>query len=327
VEPSAACRALTLGEVEVIRIIEYEGNTRAPEVMFAGVDAEAWIRNRSWLSPDYWDTEANLLRTCVQTWALRSAGAVILIDTGVGTGKQRPALPAFHMLDSTYLAQLRDAGIEPGDVDVVVNTHLHADHVGWNTRAAGGEWVPTFPNARYLLPRADYEFWDPSVERARRTGQANLNVFADSIAPILRHEQAELWDERHVIDANLTLRTAPGHTPGSSVLELSSRGEPFVTIPEERAAAVGAELNPYSVPDLYLHILLLDFDLNERFDLRTQDGAIAARIAVENRLEQSRGYARQPNAAWHEQGGVLLRSDKTTSTIRHILSTRGTFEA
>jgi len=240
VEPSAACRALTLGEVEVIRIIEYEGNTRAPEVMFAGVDAEAWIRNRSWLSPDYWDTEANLLRTCVQTWALRSAGAVILIDTGVGTGKQRPALPAFHMLDSTYLAQLRDAGIEPGDVDVVVNTHLHADHVGWNTRAAGGEWVPTFPNARYLLPRADYEFWDPSVERARRTGQANLNVFADSIAPILRHEQAELWDERHVIDANLTLRTAPGHTPGSSVLELSSRGE--------RAVFVGDVLhNPIQV--------------------------------------------------------------------------------
>lgn len=236
----AAPGTLFLGEVEVIRIIEYEGTTRPPEAMFAEVGAEVWALNRPWLAPEFWDAEANLLRTCVQTFALRSAGAVILVDTGVGNSKQRPAMPGFHMLDTTFLAQLGAAGIEPEDVDVVVNTHLHADHVGWNTRAVDGQWVPTFPNARYLLPRTDYEFWDPSVSRARRTGQANLNVFEDSIAPLVRHGQAQLWDERHVIDEHLTLVAAPGHTPGSSVLELESQGE--------RAVFVGDVLhNPIQV--------------------------------------------------------------------------------
>ncbi|HEV2636336.1 MAG TPA: MBL fold metallo-hydrolase [Actinocrinis sp.] len=237
---TAAPGTLFLGEVEVIRIIEYEGTTRPPEAMFPEVGAEAWALNRPWLEPEFWDAEANLLRTCVQTFALRSAGAVILVDTGVGNGKQRPALPGFHMLDTTFLARLEVAGIEPEDVDLVVNTHLHADHVGWNTRAVDGQWVPTFPNARYLLPRTDYEFWDPSVSPARRIGQANLNVFEDSIAPLVRHGQARLWDERHVIDENLTLVAAPGHTPGSSVLELESQGE--------RAVFVGDVLhNPIQV--------------------------------------------------------------------------------
>lgn len=238
----AESRTLTVGEAEVTRIVEYEGSTRAPESMFPQVPAGAWKRHRDWLAPDYWDTRTNLLRTGVQTWVLRSAGTLVLIDTGVGAAKERPGLPAFHRLESDYLGRLAAAGIAPEHVDVVVNTHLHADHVGWNTRLDGGEWVPAFPSARYLFPRADYEFWDPSADRDRRTGPANQNAFEDSVAPIMRAGLGQLWEDRYVIDENVTLLPAPGHTPGASVVELDSRGA--------RAVFVGDVLhNPIQVAE------------------------------------------------------------------------------
>ncbi len=103
----------------------------------------------------------------------------------------------------------------------MVNTHVHYDHVGWNTRRDGDGWVPTFPNAQYLIPRADKEYFDPrnhSLAPERREG--NRLMYADSIAPVL--SRATLWEASHRIDANLTLESAPGHTPGSSLLRLQS---------------------------------------------------------------------------------------------------------
>ncbi|MET8629340.1 MBL fold metallo-hydrolase [Kitasatospora sp. NPDC004669] len=215
-------QSITLGDVNVARVIEYEGTTRAPEAMFTDVAPQAWEEHRSWLAPDYWDVEAGLLRSCVQTWVLRSGGATILIDTGVGDAKERPAMAAFHRLNTGYLSRLQAAGVAPEDVDVVVNTHLHADHVGWNTRLVDGEWIPTFPNAQYLFPRADYEFWNPANSYRRRMEVANQNVFEDSVVPVVQAGQAVLWDESHVIDANMRLVATPGHTPGSSVVEVAS---------------------------------------------------------------------------------------------------------
>ncbi|MFE3548669.1 MBL fold metallo-hydrolase [Streptomyces kronopolitis] len=232
--------AITLGDVSVLRTVEYEGTTRPPREMFGDVPDEAWEANRNWLAPDYWDVEADLLRSAVQTWVLRSAGRTILIDTGVGDAKERPAMPAFHRLHTGFLARLAAAGVRPEDVDVVVNTHLHADHVGWNTRLVDGEWVPTFPHARYLFPRADYDFWNPAHHHIRRMEEANRNVFEDSVEPVVRAGLATLWEDSFVIDENLTLAPAPGHTPGSAVVLLNSGGD--------RAAFVGDLLhNPVQV--------------------------------------------------------------------------------
>ncbi|MEV6012753.1 MBL fold metallo-hydrolase [Streptomyces sp. NPDC051976] len=223
--------SFSLGGVEVTRVVEFETPTRPPAVMFTEIGPQVWHDNRSWLAPDHWDHDTGLLMTRMQTFVLRSGGATILVDTGVGNDKSRPSIPAFDRRGTDFLARLAAVNVLPEDVDLVVNTHLHADHVGWNTRLVDGNWVPTFPYARYLMPRADYDFWRPDSARSARstrparTAAANANVFDDSVAPVVRAGQAVLWEDSYDIDGALRLEYAPGHTPGSSVLTLRSGGE------------------------------------------------------------------------------------------------------
>jgi glyoxylase-like metal-dependent hydrolase (beta-lactamase superfamily II) len=140
-----------------------------------------------------------------------------VVDTGVGNGRDRPTMPPVHQLNTGFLEALHAAGIDAADVDVVVNTHLHVDHVGWNTHLADGAWVPTFPNARYLMPEADYQFYGPDGEGS---DEARRILFDDSIFPV--EAQTELWSDDLQISESLRLRPAPGHTPGSSVLWLEA---------------------------------------------------------------------------------------------------------
>jgi glyoxylase-like metal-dependent hydrolase (beta-lactamase superfamily II) len=214
--------AIALGEVTIERVVEYEASTRPPGVMFPDIAPQVWQANQEWLAPDHWDSGTDLLRSRMQTFVLHSEGMTVLVDTGVGNDKPRPLMPAFDHLSTDFLSRLAAAGIAPKDVDVVVNTHLHADHVGWNTRLVDGAWVPTFPRARYLMPRADYEFWDPKGGHQSRIGRINDNVFADSVAPVAQAGQVVLWEDSYDISAALRLESAPGHTPGSSVLFLGS---------------------------------------------------------------------------------------------------------
>jgi glyoxylase-like metal-dependent hydrolase (beta-lactamase superfamily II) len=159
----------------------------------------------------------------LHTWLIRSQGAIILLDTGAGNGKERPYAPAYAHHDTAYLDNLRAAGVSPEDVDIVINTHLHVDHVGWNTRLEGRDWVPTFPNARYLICEPDFLFWDP-VRTPRPPGDGNQNVFEDSVRPVQRAGLVDLWAGQHRINSELVLQAEPGHTPGSSVLRLQSSG-------------------------------------------------------------------------------------------------------
>ncbi|MFE2883694.1 MBL fold metallo-hydrolase [Streptomyces sp. NPDC059272] len=222
--------SFSLGDVEVARVVEFETPTRPPADMFTDIGPQVWDDNRSWLAPDHWDPDAGLLLTRMQTFVLRSAGATILVDTGVGNDKSRPAAPAFDRRSTDFLDRLAAVDVLPEDVDLVVNTHLHADHVGWNTLLVDGSWVPTFPNARYLIPRADHDFWHPDSIRVARTAAANAPVFGDSVAPVVESGQAVLWEDAYAIDGALRLECAPGHTPGSSVLTLRSGGERAVFV-------------------------------------------------------------------------------------------------
>ncbi|GAA3356153.1 MBL fold metallo-hydrolase [Streptomyces antimycoticus] len=175
--------------------------------------------------PDFYDPDTDNVRSAIQTWVLRSEGKTILVDTGVGNHKHRPYAPVWSYLNTDFLGNLARAGVGPEDVDIVINTHLHVDHVGWNTRLDGRQWVPTFPNATYILPERDFEFWNPENEHKSLLGRGNQNVFEDSVAPVHQAGKALLWDGGLDIDANLRLEIAPGHTPGSSVLALDSRGD------------------------------------------------------------------------------------------------------
>ncbi|MFE2441149.1 MBL fold metallo-hydrolase [Streptomyces melanosporofaciens] len=234
---------ITLGDVTITRVEEYYGPVDlTPRAFFPESPEKVWEDNASWLAPDFYDPAADNVRSAIQTWVLRSEGKTILVDTGVGNHKHRPYAPVWGYLNTDFLGNLARAGVHPEDVDIVINTHLHVDHVGWNTRLDGRQWVPTFPNATYLMPERDFEFWNPENEHKTVFGRGNQNVFEDSVVPIQEAGKAVLWDGSLEIDANLRLELAPGHTPGSSVLALDSRGD--------RALFVGDMLhNPVQIAD------------------------------------------------------------------------------
>ncbi|MFJ4835947.1 MBL fold metallo-hydrolase [Streptomyces sp. NPDC088747] len=212
---------IILGDVTVTRIEEMHGPIMPADQFFPDLPEHAWREHREMLVPDHLGDDGSTVHVAMQTWLLRSEGRTILIDTGVGNDKSRPAVAGWDHLELDYLGNLARAGVRPEDVDLVVNTHLHVDHVGWNTRLVDGVWVPTFPNATYLMPKADFEFWNPA-NNPDVTGGVNENVFEDSVAPVHAAGQVRLWEDDHTIDANLRLEAAPGHTPGSSVVKLAS---------------------------------------------------------------------------------------------------------
>ncbi|MFJ6530801.1 MBL fold metallo-hydrolase, partial [Streptomyces longwoodensis] len=213
--------SVTLGDVEIVRVEEVRGPFGAPGDLFPGIE-DAWRAGEGWLARGFQDPGSGAVLAAVQAWVLRSAGRVVVVDPGVGNGRERPGTPHFSGFDTDFLGRLARAGVRPEDVDLVINTHVHGDHVGWNTRQEKGGWVPTFPNARYLVPRADHDFYGP--RGAARTPHDNhALLLADSIAPVVESGQAVLWEgDSYRIDASLVLEPAPGHTPGSSVLRLAS---------------------------------------------------------------------------------------------------------
>ena len=220
---------IVLGDVTVTRVMEYYGSVRlSPQEFFPESTDDMWRRNEDWLAPDFYDPGHDDCVSAIQTWVLRSEGRTILVDTGVGNHKERPHAPVWHHLDTDFLGNLARAGVAPEDVDVVINTHLHIDHVGWNTYLDDGNWISTFPNATYLMPRADFDFFDPANRNGPVAGRDN--VFLDSVAPVHEDGQATLWENSFHIDGNLTLEPAPGHTPGSAVVRLQSGGDRAVFV-------------------------------------------------------------------------------------------------
>ncbi|MEU8452884.1 MBL fold metallo-hydrolase [Streptomyces griseoaurantiacus] len=226
----ARVQTMTLGDVEVTRIVEWHEPFLPPSAFLPTVPGEVWKDNEDRLAPDHWQPETGLVVTALQSWVLRSAGLTVLVDTGAGAGRERPGMGPFHDARSDFPGLLERAGIRPEDVDVVVNTHLHLDHVGWNTLEEDGEWVPAFPRAQYLVPAADDFHYGPDNAYGGGVQEVDRLVHEDSVAPVHRAGQAVLWEGHHRIDAHLTLESAPGHTPGSSVLRLSSGADRAVFV-------------------------------------------------------------------------------------------------
>ncbi len=207
---------LTLGDVSVARVIEIGRSSFPTTSMLPDSTAEAIARHHDWLRPHFWDDAAGDLGSRIGTYIVRTPRHTVLIDTGVGNDKPRDGSPVWHMRRGGFLDDLAAAGVTPEQVDVVLCTHLHVDHVGWNTRLVDGRWRPTFPRARYLFAGEEWEFWrhekDPCI--------------ADSVVPVVEAGQAVLVQSDHVVDPWLSLEPSPGHTPGHVCVRLrTSAGE------------------------------------------------------------------------------------------------------
>jgi glyoxylase-like metal-dependent hydrolase (beta-lactamase superfamily II) len=214
-----------LGSATIHRIEEWRGNFAAPQDLLEGCTPQAFAPYRQMFAPGYYDPANDMLYAFLQSWLLEIDGLRILIDTGAGNDKQRPGIPVFGNLQSDYLANLEQAGFTPDDIDVVICTHLHIDHVGWNTRLDAGGWTPAFRRARYLFPAIDEEFWNPAnaarfpVQKGRAV---NACVYEDSVAPVIAAGQAQLVQANHRLSAGVMLLPAPGHTPGHLVVHAQS---------------------------------------------------------------------------------------------------------
>jgi glyoxylase-like metal-dependent hydrolase (beta-lactamase superfamily II) len=185
---------------------------------------------QSWLAP-FLSAEGHL-RFVVRAMLLAVDGLRIVVDTCVGNGKNYgPMVPTFNDLDTPFLENLTAAGFAPDDVDLVVCTHLHEDHVGWNTMLVDDEWVPTFPRARYVFSRADIEHWQQ--ERDMLKGQPpRLEVggcpFDVSVAPLLERGLVDAIEPTHQVSASVSLISTPGHTPGHVSVRIDSNGSSAV---------------------------------------------------------------------------------------------------
>jgi len=208
----------TLGSLTLMRALEIV-TPFDPAAFFPETPPEAWDPYRAGLIPDGMDPETGLLRLYMQSYIVRTRHHTLLIDSCVGNDKDRPNRPAWHMKsDDTYLKALAAHGLAPEDIDFVLCTHLHGDHVGWNTRLEDGRWVPTFPNARYVFSEKEVEAWrdnpDPRFARA---------PLEDSVLPIIEAGRAELVRNDHALDDEVWLEPTPGHTPDHVAIRLGGR--------------------------------------------------------------------------------------------------------
>lgn len=222
-------KPIQLGRMRVHKV--HEMDSPVPLLsQLPGTTAEDMKRLLTWYDqPDEItaDPETSRMTFSVHSWVIEIDGRTILIDTCCGNHKDR-SLPEVHQLDTDYLGNLRRAGFAPEDIDMVMCTHLHFDHVGWNTRLENGRWVPTFPNARYVFSRRDFEYFKENPE-----GEAlHCEAFLDSIAPVMEAGQADIVDETAIahreIGDGIWLEPAFGHSPGCCTINAQADGPPGI---------------------------------------------------------------------------------------------------
>jgi glyoxylase-like metal-dependent hydrolase (beta-lactamase superfamily II) len=201
------------GPFEIHRIIEFEGPFREPEHLFPSAVPEAIQATRTYADPHYFDQAENKLIMAFHGILVRTPRSLILVDACLGNKKHRPFVPEWHMRSGPFIEDMASVGVSVDQIDYVLCTHLHADHVGWNTQLVDGRWVPTFPNATYLFGREECEFWEDDPE-------ANHHSWEDSVHPVFEAKQGKIVESHFEIEPGVSLVPAFGHSPGHVMLKL-----------------------------------------------------------------------------------------------------------
>jgi len=207
----------SVGKVKITKIVELEkiGSTR----FILPLATPEEIRKLPWLVPHF-VTEDGRLKMSIHSLVIETPSRRIVVDTGLGNDKEGRAVPTWNNRNTPFLETMTAAGFPPDSIDTVFCTHLHVDHVGWNTKLVGGKWVPTFTKARYVFGRAEYEHW-----RDHSAAPEKAAVFNDSVRPIVEAGQADLVESDHKLAAEISLIPTPGHSPGHLSLHIRSEGE------------------------------------------------------------------------------------------------------
>jgi glyoxylase-like metal-dependent hydrolase (beta-lactamase superfamily II) len=206
-----------VGKVRITKIVELETTGSTRFILPLATNEE--IRKLPWLIPRF-ASEEGRLKMSIHALVVETPSRRIVVDTGLGNDKQGRNVPTWNNRKTPFLETMTAAGFPPDSIDTVLCTHLHVDHVGWNTRLEGSQWVPTFANARYVFGKTEYEHWrDHSVEPDRAA------VFHDSVKPIMDAGRADLVASDIILCDEITLIPTPGHSPGHMSIQIQSAGE------------------------------------------------------------------------------------------------------
>jgi glyoxylase-like metal-dependent hydrolase (beta-lactamase superfamily II) len=211
------------GPFHVRKIVDLEWCIGEPGLLLRDVTTAEFLATRTARDARFVEQATGRPILSFHSYLVDTPGGRLLVDSCVGDHKERPLIPQWHRRQGRYLERLREAGVDPGDIAFVCCTHLHADHIGWNTRLANGRWVPTFPNARYLFAEAEVAYWE-GFHRAN-PGNIYEKAWEDSILPVMEQGLVDRVRGDHEIARGVRLRAAPGHTPGNVVIELAEGGE------------------------------------------------------------------------------------------------------
>ncbi|QIB64949.1 MBL fold metallo-hydrolase [Kineobactrum salinum] len=206
-----------IGDVKVTRLLELENASFGPESGLPMATPSA-VKGIEWLAPYFIDTDGQLLMS-FHGFLLETPDYKIIVDTCLGADKER-GIPQLDHLDSPYLSRLTEAGMDRTSIDYVICTHLHLDHVGWNTMKSGNQWVPTFPNARYLIGAREMRRWEE-----QETDEIHRLVFLDSVKPVLDAGLVDTVDDNHKLCPEVYFTPTLGHTEGHISVMIESGGK------------------------------------------------------------------------------------------------------
>jgi glyoxylase-like metal-dependent hydrolase (beta-lactamase superfamily II) len=202
-------QAITLKDITIHPVVEQQAPFFDAMEFFPTLTKELLEENRAWLEPTFIDPASGRLVLCVQSFVIKTAHHNILIDSCVGNHKSRPARPAWNMMNSDRFEKgLGAAGLSVNDVDYVMCTHLHVDHVGWNTRLENGRWVPTFPKAKYLMADRELAFWT----QKEKDDPSGVPWITDSVLPIVEAKRAQIVKSDFAFNESIQFIPTPGHT-------------------------------------------------------------------------------------------------------------------
>jgi glyoxylase-like metal-dependent hydrolase (beta-lactamase superfamily II) len=211
-----------VGDVQIARIAELYGFEDNIQMLLKDLDAES-VRSIPWLHPHFATPDGRMIIS-FQCFVLRSRGRNVMIDTCIGADRKRE-YEIFCNIQTTFLDDLKAAGFPAESISTVLCTHLHFDHVGWNTKLVNGKWVPTFPQARYLFGKREYDHW---VHLRTTGGYHDFEHLHDSIDPVIEAGLVDFIDPEYEVTDEVSLFPTPGHTPGHVSVLIRSRGEEAV---------------------------------------------------------------------------------------------------